>query len=116
MTTPPPPAEPTTAALVAEHLKIDPVASPDKVEALEPTVAAVCRFVRRLHDPLASGEWAADHKAGALLLAARLWRRRLSPDGVATFTAEGGAVYVQRNDPDVAMYLGLGAYAAPVVG
>jgi hypothetical protein len=34
---------------------------------------------------------------------------------VATFTADG-AVYVQRNDPDVAMLLGLGAYAPPVVG
>jgi hypothetical protein len=38
-----------------------------------------------------------------------------SPEGVATFTADG-AVYVQRNDPDVAMLLGIGAYAPPVVG
>jgi hypothetical protein len=34
---------------------------------------------------------------------------------VAAFTAEG-AVYVQRNDPDVAMLLQLGVYAPPVVG
>jgi hypothetical protein len=52
---------------------------------------------------------------GAAMLAARLWRRRNSPEGVATFTADG-AVYVQRNDPDVAMLLGIGSYAPPVVG
>jgi hypothetical protein len=47
---------------------------------------------------------------GAAMLGARLYRRRNSPEGVATFTADG-AVYVQRNDPDVAMLLGIGAYA-----
>jgi hypothetical protein len=52
---------------------------------------------------------------GAKLLGARLYRRRNSPEGVATFAAEG-AVYVQRNDPDIAMTLGIGQYAPPVVG
>jgi hypothetical protein len=49
------------------------------------------------------------------MLAARLYRRRNSPEGVATFTADG-AVYVQRNDPDVGMLLGIGSWAPPVVG
>lgn len=52
---------------------------------------------------------------GATMLAARLLRRHNSPDGVATF-AEQGPVYVQRNDPDIAMLLRLGAWASPAVG
>lgn len=49
---------------------------------------------------------------GANMLAARLVRRRNSPDGVAAF-GELGPVYVQRSDPDVAMLLKLGQYKKP---
>lgn len=52
---------------------------------------------------------------GSLLLAARLYRRKNSPAGVEAFT-EAGPVYVQRNDPDVAMLLNLGAYLLPELG
>jgi hypothetical protein len=34
---------------------------------------------------------------------------------VASFTSDG-AVYVQRNDPDVGQYLGIGSWSPPVVG
>lgn len=60
--------------------------------------------------------WAADVVYGANLLAGRLYRRRNSPAGVESFSDLGGAVYVQRNDPDVAQMLGIGTYARPVVG
>jgi len=62
-------------------------------------------------------DWAmaADVVLGANMLAARLYRRKNSPDGVLPFGAEG-AVYVQRNDPDVAQLLGLGTWAKPVIG
>ena len=46
----------------------------------------------------------------------RLYRRRNSPAGVESFSDIGGAVYVQRNDPDIAMMLGIGTYARPVIG
>jgi hypothetical protein len=117
MTTPtsPPAATPTTASAVADWLSRE-HGDTAGAEALAPTVAAVNRFVRRIHDPEPSGEWAADHALGATMLAARLWRRRKSVEGVmAQFSAEG-PVYVQRNDPDVAMLLQLGAWSAPVVG
>ena len=52
---------------------------------------------------------------GATMLACRLWRRKDSPSGVETFTDQG-AVYVSRNDPDVAQLLQLGSYAKPLVG
>lgn len=52
---------------------------------------------------------------GANMLAGRLFTRRNSPNGVAAF-GEMGPVYVSRNDPDVAMLLGLGSYAGPQVG
>ena len=49
---------------------------------------------------------------GALMLAARLYRRRNSPNGLEAFSADG-AVYVSRYDSDVAMLLRL---SAPQVG
>jgi hypothetical protein len=49
------------------------------------------------------------------MLAGRLWRRRNSPAGVESFAGDA-AVYVSRNDPDVAQLLGLGAYTPPAVG
>ena len=60
-------------------------------------------------------EWPEAVEYGATLLGARLYRRRNSPAGVETF-GQLGAVYVMRNDPDVAMLLKLGPYARPQVG
>lgn len=52
---------------------------------------------------------------GAVLLAARLYARRGSPAGVASF-AEFGPSQVLRFDPDIDRLLGLGRYARPRVG
>lgn len=52
---------------------------------------------------------------GADQLAARLYRRKESAEGVSAFASEG-PVYVQRNDPDIAQLLQLGYYAKPAVG
>jgi anti-sigma factor RsiW len=99
----------TTTAAVAAHLSMDP-ADAGVLAKLEATVAAVNVLVPRMATtPPAAQE------LGGLLLAARLYRRRNSPEGVATFTADG-AMYVQRNDPDIGLLLGIGAYAPPVVG
>jgi hypothetical protein len=105
---------PTSAADVAAWMTRD-AGDAAAVEKLEPVARAVNKLVRRWLDPRPDGSWDDDHTFGATMLAARLYRRRNSPEGVATFTSEG-AVYVQRNDPDVAMLLELGVYARPVVG
>lgn len=53
---------------------------------------------------------------GLVMLTARLVRRRNSPGGIEGFGADTGAAYVRRNDPDVAMLLGLDGYRRLVVG
>lgn len=60
-------------------------------------------------------EWPASIVLGANMLGGRLHKRRGSPDGLHTFS-DMGAVYVSRNDPDVAMLLELGSYQRPAVG
>lgn len=52
---------------------------------------------------------------GAVMLAARLIRRRNSPHGIESFTVEGAA-YVRRTDPDIAQLLHMGNHAKPRVG
>lgn len=90
----------------------------DDTEILE-DIAAVNDVVRDLPVAQLTGdtveEWPDRVTRGADQLAARLFRRRSTPSGVETF-GEFGPVYVRRNDPDVAMLLKLGDYAAPAVG
>lgn len=57
----------------------------------------------------------ADVVAGAVLLTARLYARKGSPLGVASF-GEFGPADVLRYDADIERLLGLGRYAPPVVG
>lgn len=52
---------------------------------------------------------------GGQLLTARLWARRGSPAGIATF-GEFGPGAILRLDPDVERLLGVGRYAPPRVG
>ena len=59
--------------------------------------------------------WGDKTALGAVMLTARLIRRRNSPHGIESFTAEGAA-YVRRADPDVAQLLYLGNHAKPKVG
>lgn len=94
--------------------------SPDD-EHVELVVATVNDYVDRLPSvPRISGtdgstSWAPSAKFGAILLAARLVRRRNSPAGIESFTADG-ATYITRHDPDIAMMLRVGRQAAPKVG
>ena len=54
---------------------------------------------------------------GATMLAARVYRRRNSPNGVEDYGSElQGAIYTRASDPDVAQLLGLGRYERPAVG
>jgi hypothetical protein len=112
---------PATLAGVKNFLRITGTADDALIQA---TVDAVNMFVSRLPartyaptvTPPIAGEWPPDTELGATMLAGRWFRRRLSPAGVESFSDLGGAVYVQRNDPDVAILLGIGAYARPMIG
>ena len=52
---------------------------------------------------------------GTKLLVGRLYARKGTPQGIATF-GELGAASILRSDPDVQLLLGLGRNAAPRVG
>lgn len=76
--------------------------------------AAVVVFVNTLPAVDPAG-WDDQQRLGAVILCARLIRRRNSPAGVEAF-GDQGAVYVRRNDPDVAQLLGLDRWARPRIG
>lgn len=59
-----------------------------------------------------SRDWAPRTVQAAVMLTARLYRRRNSPNGVEALT-EGGATYVSRYDPDIAQMLRTGRFAPP---
>lgn len=61
--------------------------------------------------------WAAEdtHKLAGLIAAGRLWSRKGSPAGLASF-GEFGATAILRFDEDVSRLLGVGRNATPRVG
>jgi hypothetical protein len=111
---------PTTAALIRDLAKIGEGVDVERVERI---AAAVNGFVLTLPSAVKAADGAADWAGvevahlveGATMLGGRLYRRKNTPDGIASFGGDG-AVYVRRNDPDIAMLLGLGDYAPPMVG
>ena len=81
-----------------------------------PATKAAEAYVNGL--PWADGldEWPDDgRKHGAVMLAARLYRRRNTPSGVEPFGADA-ATFVTRTDPDVARLLRIGASGLPRTG
>lgn len=114
MTEPDPALEPLTSVPRAQRTLGRAPDSTEDLEALQDVVEAVCSLVPTWLEVPAGG-WAAHHHLGATLLAVRLFRRRDSPGGFAQFGLEG-ASYVQGNWPDVAMLLGVGAYAVGRTG
>lgn len=101
-------------AAAASWLRPDGISTADDV-VLGLVAPAVAVFVDSLPagGRNAAGLWTAQTQLGAVMLSARLVRRRNSPAGIATFTTEGGVAYVTRFDPDVAQLLELGASARP---
>lgn len=110
---------PTSPELVMAQLALDPEQLEEgEADAIALVVAATNGFVRLLptaHRSVNREQWMDQTRLGATMLASRLHRRRNSPDGVAAF-GDAGAVYVQRNDPDVGMLLELGRSTRPAVG
>jgi hypothetical protein len=106
-----PVTEPTTAEAVKAYMQLT---RSDLDAVVDSVVGAVNGYVRTLRvAQIDADAWPETVAHGATMLAARLVRRRDTPAGVQAFTDEG-AVYVSRNDPDVAMLLGVGAYGKPV--
>lgn len=79
------------------------------------TLSATATATATVTVTLEDGAWRDRVVLGATMLGARLFRRRNTASGVETFAGDG-AVYVSRNDPDIAQLLQLGAYAKPAVG
>lgn len=114
---------PATLAAVRMRVGLE----PDDTSAdddLEPIVEAVNDEVRAWRvagrsaapdTPVEDRLWRAGTALGANMLCQRLYSRRNSADGVVGF-ADGAPVYVQRNDPDIAMLLKLGSWASPGLG
>lgn len=57
-----------------------------------------------------------DAEQAATMLAARLYRRRNSPEGIQGITPEGVAVGIVRSDADIARLLRIDSYTVPEVG
>lgn len=110
---------PATLAGVKALLGITDARDDDRLTAVVNAVNSVVRCwpVSGRATTVTPSSWdaAPDVVEGSTLLASRLFRRKNSPAGVEAF-GSNGAVYVQRNDPDVAMMLQLGPYAPPMIG
>lgn len=92
------------------------ISSADDV-ILTVAVAAANVFVESLPniDRKEDGSWAETTHLGALLLAAKLYRRTNSANGIESF-GEGGAVYVARYDSDISRMLHIDGFQKPMVG
>lgn len=101
-----PPADPLTADQVRLNSYVDAVNDQVRTWPVAQRSAAPDTAVEER-------TWKGSTVLGAVRLAVRLDMRRNSPEGVAAFD-EGGVVYVQRNDPDLAQLLQLGQWAMPV--
>lgn len=101
-------------AAIKAWLKVD---RADDDGIFDTIAVAVTSLVESLPDVRRQADltWAAATHTAALMLAARLYRRRNSPSGVEAFTDQGAA-YVSRYDPDIARLLRVDGYAPPRVG
>lgn len=109
------------AAEVLAHFKVSDTS--DNAPAVLAARLAAVRVVERerkdltldtLPVPLTDADRAAvgDVIAGALLLVGRLYARKGTPEGIATF-GELGAAMILRSDPDIGMLLGVGRHGRP---
>lgn len=81
-------------------------------------VASVNAYVRELpvvQNLAAEAAWPADVKLGAVMLAARLAKRRNSPNGIEAAT-DLNVTYTARYDSDISRLLRLDGHRMPAVG
>lgn len=111
MTSPADEGYPATVTAVAGWLNTPEDAATERGHIAE-AVAAVNAYVTSIHG---STDLPADVVQGAVMLAARITRRRNSPAGVEAFT-ELGPSYVSRYDVDIDRLLSTGAHRRLIVG
>lgn len=88
----------------------------DSATSLSMVVDAVNEYLQRYdHLIRADGTPTDMAEVGAVMLAARLYKRRGSPTGTDT-SVDGGAIYISRIDPDIARWLEIDGYSRIVVG
>lgn len=108
-----------TTANVADYLDLKNRTDPHLQVAVDAVNALVSRLpdIHLDEDPTdpALTVWAPDTKLGAIMLGARIWKRRNSPNGIEALN-EGGATYVSRYDSDIARMLRIDGYELPRVG
>lgn len=85
---------------------------PSDDEHLPGKVDAVVALAGRWHGLHLGEEWPADKFTGYVMLAAKLHRRRNSPDAI-TIDQQYGPMYVAKHDPDISALLGLDRYMPP---
>lgn len=102
----------TTPEAVKAWLKLTTTADDGLVAQCASAANAV---VDRYATPPTDDQGRGDQELAATMLAARLYRRRNSPEGVQAMT-DAGAWYVARTDPDIARLLRIDQYLTPQVG
>lgn len=114
---------PGTVDRLKTHLGLDGARAVDvdaMAAAVEAANAAVAGVLRTDLPSPAVGEpwdtivWPSQVDHGAVVLAARLYGRRSSVQGIATF-GDAGVSFLARMDPDVRLLLGLGEYQPSVI-
>ena len=111
------PNGPATVSAVAGWLGANDPQFAEEQEHIAAVVPAVNSWLRTwITVPADGAAWPEHIVHGAVMLAARNVRRRMSPAGVETGGDLGGAVYVARWDRDLDQLLGLGDYRRLVVG
>lgn len=108
-----------TSVDLARYVGID-VPEPGSYDAFALDLVALAvnelvpRTVPRVRELDPEDAWPDDVMAAAYMLGARLFARRRSPTGVASYT-ETGPAYVARWDPDLERLLGIGKWLRPGV-
>lgn len=95
-----------TAEQVAAHVKLT---------GVDPHLELVVNAVNSMINEWHGNEWPSGVELGAIMLAARLHRRRNSSAGVESFS-DLGATYVSRYDADLDRQLRINGWAFPQVG
>lgn len=107
-----------TAEDVTRYMGLDPL-TPGGSDAfvMDQVVAAVnvemTTMVPGVRALAPGADWPASVFLAAQMMAGRLFTRRRSPTGVATYTEMGGPVYTPRWDPDVEKLCQIGKWAPP---
>lgn len=100
---------------MASAITVEQVADWIKISSDDSHLPGVVEAVNQLVTDWHGATWPPGADRGAIMLAARVHRRRNSPGGVETY-GDAGNVYVPRWDADLDRLLRIGDYRIPAVG